>query len=71
MKHRKLRSVLCDDINGWEGGPRGRAYTHTYSRFTSLYSRNYQREGIYVYLQQIHFIVKQKLPQHCKATIFQ
>ena len=27
--------------------------------------------GIYVYLKLIHFIVQQKLTQHCKATILQ
>ena len=30
-----------------------------------------KREGIYVYVQLIHFIVKQELTQHCKATISQ
>ena len=29
----------------------------------------YKREGIYVYTQLIHFVVQQKLTQHCKATI--
>ena len=28
-----------------------------------------KREGIYVYIQLIHFIVQQKLTQHCKATL--
>ena len=28
-----------------------------------------KREGIYAYIQLIHFIVQQKLTQHCKATI--
>ena len=28
-----------------------------------------EREGIYVYIQLIHFVVQQKLTQHCKATI--
>ena len=27
--------------------------------------------GIYVYIQLIHFIVQQKLTQHCKAIIVQ
>ena len=26
---------------------------------------------IYVYIQLIHFVVQQKLTQHCKAIIFQ
>ena len=29
----------------------------------------FKREGIYVYIQLIHFIVQQKLTQHCKAII--
>ena len=27
--------------------------------------------GIYVYVQLIHFVIKQKLTYHCKATILQ
>ena len=27
--------------------------------------------GIYVYVQRIHFVIQQKLTQHCKAIIFQ
>ena len=30
-----------------------------------------KREGIQVYIQLVHFIVQQKLTQHCKATILQ
>ena len=30
-----------------------------------------QREGMYVYTWQMHFIVQQKLTQHCEAIIFQ
>ena len=49
--------MLCGDLDGWdgvgwEGGPKGRKYTHTHT-------------------QLIHFIVQQKLTQHCKATILQ
>ena len=37
-------SILCDDLErwdgGWEGGSRRRGYTYTYSWFTVLYSRN-------------------------------
>ena len=29
------------------------------------------RAGIYVHIWLIHFVVQQKLTQHCKATIFQ
>ena len=29
------------------------------------------QEGIYVYTQLIHFVVQQKLSQHCKAIILQ
>ena len=29
----------------------------------------YKREEIYVYISLIHFIVQQKLTQHCKETI--
>ena len=28
-----------------------------------------RREGLYVYIQLIHFIVQQKSTQHCKAVI--
>ena len=28
-----------------------------------------KREGIYVHIQLIHFVVQQKLTQHCKATL--
>ena len=30
-----------------------------------------RREGLYVYIQLIHFIVQQKSTQHCKAIILQ
>ena len=30
-----------------------------------------KREGIYVYIQLIHFMVQQKLVQHCKAIVLQ
>ena len=33
--------------------------------------RKFQREGIYVYLWLLHFVVQQKLIQHCKAIILQ
>jgi len=31
----------------------------------------FKREGIYVYLWLIHFLVRQKATQHCKAIILQ
>ena len=50
--------MLCDDLKGWdrEGG------------------RKMQEGGdmgIYVYVELIHFIVQQKLTQHCKEIILQ
>ena len=30
-----------------------------------------KREGIYVYIKLIHFVVQQKLTQHCEAIILQ
>jgi hypothetical protein len=30
----------------------------------------FKREGIYVYIWLIHFLVQHKLIQHCTATIF-
>ena len=47
--------MLCGDLDGWDVGVGGRA----------------KRDGIYVYIQLVHFIVQQKLTQHCKATISQ
>ena len=48
--------MLCGDPEGWDGGTVG--------------GRS-KREGIYVYIWLIHFVVQQKLTQHCKATILQ
>ena len=48
--------VFCDDLEGWMvSGVGGRL----------------QREGIYVYIELIHFVVQQELTQHCKAIILQ
>ena len=55
VQHRELSSLLCDDLDGWDGGGGGRS----------------KREGIQVYIQLIHFIVQQKLTQHCKAILLQ
>ena len=30
-----------------------------------------KKEGIYVYIWLIHFVVQQKLTQHCKVIILQ
>ena len=45
--------MLCDDLDGWEVGIGG----------------SFKREGIYVYIQLIYSAGKQKITQHCKATI--
>jgi len=51
---RELSSVLCGDLEAWDGaGVGGRP----------------KRKGIYVYTLLIHFVVQQTLTQHCKATI--
>ena len=50
--------MLCDNLEGWDRED----------------GREAQEEGdmgIYVYLQLIHFVVQQKLTQHCKAIILQ
>ena len=47
--------VLCDDLEGRDGAWGGRL----------------KREEIYVYVWLSHFVVQQKLTQHCKAIIFQ
>ena len=41
--------MLCNDLEGWGGGIGGR----------------FKREGIYIYIQLILFVVQQKLTQHC------
>ena len=47
--------VLCDDLEGWDGGVGGR----------------FKREGINVYTWLIDFVVQQKRTQPCKAIILQ
>ena len=48
--------VFCDDLEGWMvSGVGGRL----------------QREGIYGYIELIHFVVQQELTQHFKAIILQ
>ena len=49
--------MLCDDLEGgMEGGRVG---------------RRLMREGIYAYMELVHFVSQQKLSQHCKAVISQ
>ena len=45
LQNRELSSLLCDDLEWWDGGMGGRS----------------KREGVYVYVQLIHFTVPQKL----------
>ena len=45
--------MLCGELEGWAKGVGGRS----------------EREGTCVYLKLIHLVVRQKLTQHCKATI--
>ena len=50
--------MFCDDLEGSDGEG-GRE------------DQEGRDMGIYVYLQLIHFVVQQKLTQHCKAIILQ
>ena len=43
IKHRKLSSLLCDDLDGWDGGGVG---------------RKFKREGTYIYTIYIIYIYK-------------
>ena len=57
-QHREISSMLCDHLEGWDRED----------------GRETQEEGdmgIYVYVQLISFVIKQKLTHHCKAIIFQ
>ena len=45
--------VPCDDLEGWGAEVGGKL----------------EREGIYVYLELIHFVAQQKLTEHCKTII--
>ena len=50
--------MLCGDLDGWDGGRGGREVQ--------------EGGGIYIYIYSlIHFVVQQKLTQHCKAIILQ
>ena len=57
MKHRKLSSGLCDDLEGWGWG--------------SGVGGRLKRAGVYVRIRLIHFTVWQKLTQHRRVIIFQ
>ena len=57
-QHREISSVLCDHLEVWgrEGGRQTQEGGHM---------------GIYVYIQLIHSVIKQKLTHHCKPIILQ
>ena len=58
VQHRKFSSVLIYyDLEGQAGG--------------SGVGGRHKREGIYLYIQLIHFLVQQKLTPHCKAINLQ
>ena len=46
-------SALCDDLDGWEGDPRGKGYIQMY---------------VCVYIADL-LSVQQKLAKHCKAIV--
>ena len=46
--------VLCYELEVWDGEWEG---------------RKFKREGMYVYILLIHFVVHQKLTQYCKPNI--
>ena len=54
-EHAVYRRELCDDLDGWAGCGRGPR----------------RRGYLYMYMELIHFVVQQKLTQHCKTTILQ
>ena len=57
-QHREISSVLCDHLEEWdrEGGRE---------------TQEGGGMGIYVYVELIHFVIKQKRTHHCKAIILQ
>ena len=50
-----MKSVLCDDLQGWDGGEAG----------------GRSKRDRYVCVRLIHFTAEQKLTQHCKLVILQ
>ena len=57
-QHKEINSVLCDHLEGWD-------------REDGREIQEGGDMGIYVYVQLIHFVIKQKLTHHCKAIILQ
>ena len=57
-QHKEISSVLCDHLEGWD-------------REDGREIQEGGDMGIYVYVQLIHFVIKQKLTHHCKAIILQ
>ena len=56
--HREISSVLFDHLEGWD-------------REDGKEMQEGGDMGIYVCVQLIHFVIKQKLTHHCKAIILQ
>ena len=50
--------MLCDHLEGWD-------------RDGGRETQEGGDMGIYVYVELIHFVIKQKLTHHCKAIILQ
>ena len=50
--------MLYDDLEGWD-------------REDGREAQEGGDMGIYVYIYLIHFVVQQKLAQHCKAIVLQ
>ena len=55
-QQKEISSVLCDHLEGWDKESRRK-------------TQEGGDMGIYVYIQLIHFVIKQKLTHHCKAII--
>ena len=36
----RAEPALCNNLEGWEGGSRGRGHMYTYGRFMLMYGRN-------------------------------
>ena len=55
--------MLCDDLEGWEGGSRGRGHMHT-SRWLMLYNRNQHN-----IVKQLYSNKKNKLKKYSFACL--
>ena len=55
---REISLVLCDHLEGWD-------------REDGRETQEGGDMGIYLYVLQIHFVIKQKLTHHCNAIIVQ